>query len=252
MDAQWLEGGVRDLRVVVIGGTRGIGMHVASAFALAGARVSVCGRTGGDANEDSRSSVAPFIHCDGCDVRDGVKLVEYFERAAGVLGGIDALLVCASSLSSGDEDDAWRDAIEVDLLGTVRAVRHATPWLIRSQRASITTVGSTSVLRLGGGAYATAKAAVMYYTRAKARELASHGVRVNGIVPGPTMFKGSVWEQIAASNPSLYERTEKQMTLGGFVTPDDISGAALFLASGAAQRITGQLIVIDSGQTLAS
>lgn len=240
-------------KVVVCGGSRGIGRAIALAFAEAGAGVSVCAR-GADGLRDIAVELrrtGGAVHTAVCDLGDAAAIARYIPSAAGALGGIDVLVNNASALAFGDSEEAWHTGVEVDLMATVRATRAAEPFLVQGG-GSVVNVSSIAALRASQHypAYATMKAALLQYTLVSAAALARRGVRVNCVAPGSVEFPGGVWDQQKRHAPEVYERTLKSIPFGRLGTPEEIAGVVLFLASPLAGWITGQTLVADGGQLL--
>lgn len=244
-------------RVVVAGGSRGIGRAIALNFAAAGADVSICARTAA-ALEDARAAIAAHghrVHAASCDLADAGSIARYVPAAAEALGGIDVLVNNASGFGMSDDEAGWAACLSVDVMAMVRMSRAALPWLQQAGAAggaSIVHLSSISALRpsVRSAPYAAAKAAMNSYTGSQAAMLCRQGIRVNGIAPGSVEFPGGLWEQRKTDNPVLYERTLKSIPFGRMGTPDEIAEVALFLASPHARWITGQVITVDGGQLL--
>jgi 3-oxoacyl-[acyl-carrier protein] reductase len=136
-------------RVVVAGGSRGIGRSIALGFAQAGAAVSVCARNleGLKAVEAELSVYDRPIHTATCDLADGEAITAYIASAGDALGGIDILINNASGFGGGDTEAGWEAGIQVDLMATVRAGHAALPFLWQSANAAIVNVTSISALR---------------------------------------------------------------------------------------------------------
>ena len=244
----------REHRVVVAGGSRGIGRSIALAFARCGASVSVCARGAGALDETRRAIAALGVaaHAQACDVGDADALDGYIRAAADALGGIDVLVNNATGFGGEDSEEGWAVGISVDLLAAVRASRAALPHLKASPHACILHTTSISAYRAlkHGAPYAAVKAALAQYTTSQALALAEHRIRVNAIAPGSVLFPGGLWDRWKTERPALYAETLAEIPFGRFGTPDEIAGAALFLASPLAGWITGQTLVVDGGQLL--
>lgn len=238
-------------RVIVMGGSRGIGFAIAHAFALAGADVAICARGAeGLSNAAARlNELGRRVHIGECDIANGASVRHFVNEAAEAHGGIDVLINNASSSSVGNEESAWQASINVDVLGAVRATEAALPFLSES-RGSVVSICSirafTGSARLP--AYAAAKAALASFTVSQAVALAGTGVRVNGIAPGSIEFPGGNWERRKREQPELYASTLQRIPGGRLGTPEEIANVALFLSSDLASWITGQTIVVDGGQ----
>jgi 3-oxoacyl-[acyl-carrier protein] reductase len=242
-------------RVVVAGGSRGIGRAIALAFAQAGADVSICAR-GAAALEATRGELARCggrVHAAACDLADGAAVARYVAEAAQVLAGIDVLVNNASGFGMADDEAGWAAGLAVDVMAMVRASHAALPWLEKSAASpSIIHISSISAYRAStrAPAYAAVKAAMNSYTASQAAMLAKKGIRVNAIAPGSIEFEGGVWAQRRASGDPVYERTLKGIPFGRMGRPEEVAEVALFLASAHARWMTGQVLAVDGGQLL--
>lgn len=241
-------------RVVVTGGSRGIGRAIALAFAAAGAEVSICAR-GRAALEATRAEIAAMghkAHAEVCDLADGAAVTRYVGEAVAALGGMDVLVNNASGFGMGDDEQGWAAGLAVDVMATVRASRAAGPILEATPGSSIINIASISGYRpsVRAAAYAAVKAAMIHYTTSQAAALARNGVRVNGIAPGSIEFHGGLWEERRLAGDPLYGRILAGIPFGRLGTPEEVADVALFLASPYARWVTGQTIAVDGGQLL--
>lgn len=241
-------------RVLVAGGSRGIGRSIALGFAQAGAAVSICAR-GATALEETRQALAAHgvvSHAQSCDLGDAAAIDAYVAHAATALGGIDVLVNNASGYGFDESDDAWLAGFNVDLMAAVRASRAAQPHLMASPHGCILHTSSIAAFRprASGAAYAAVKAALSQYTTSQALALAAHRIRVNAIAPGSITFADGLWERRKLEQPELYRATLAKIPFGRFGKPEEIAHAALFLASPFASWITGHTLVVDGGQML--
>ncbi len=241
-------------RVLVAGGSRGIGRAIALGFAAAGADVSICAR-GAQALEATRAELAALggrVHAAPCDLADAAEVAAYVDAARAALGGIDVLVNNASGFGMGDDEAGWAAGLTVDVMAMVRASHAALPALLASPGSSVLHIASISGFGAStrAPAYAAVKAAMMSYTRSQAAMLARQGVRVNCIAPGSIEFPGGVWDQRRAAGDPLYTRTLKSIPFGRMGTPEEIAEVALFLASPHARWVTGQVLAVDGGQLL--
>ena len=241
-------------RVVVMGGSRGIGRSIALGFARAGAAVALCAR-GADALDATRREIEALgvpAYAAGTDLADPPAIARFIPDAAAALGGINILVNNASGFGRTDDEASWAASVNVDLMAIVRASAAALPFLERAAEGAIVNVASISAMRATkrNPAYGAIKAAVIHYTASQARTLAARGIRVNAVAPGSIEFPGGTWEQRRTDDAALYDATLGQIPFGRMGTPDEVAEVVLFLASARARWVTGQTIVVDGGQLL--
>jgi 3-oxoacyl-[acyl-carrier protein] reductase len=138
-----------------------------------------------------------------------------------------------------------------DLMGAVRLVNAALPYLEKSKAAAIVTISSVSgrEIDFAAGPYGTFKAALVHDTHGLANQLAAKKIRANSLSPGNTFFEGGIWDQIKSGNPDLYKTALALNPTGRMGTPQEMANAAVFLASPAASFITGTNLVVDGALT---
>ena len=240
-------------RVVVCGGSRGIGRSTALGFAKAGAAVSICARSAGplEATRAELAALGVTAHAAGCDLGDRVAVAAYVAAAAEALGGIDVLVNNASGFGSQDTEEHWAQGLSVDVMATVRATHAALPFL-EASKGCIVNVSSISGYRpsLRTPAYAAVKALLINYTQSQAAMYAAKGIRANAVAPGSIEFPGGSWEARKTSDPKLYNAILAGIPFGRLGTPEEVAEVAMFLASPAARWVTGQTIIVDGGQML--
>jgi len=248
-----MELGLKGRRVVVAGGSRGIGRAIAIAFAQEGTAVSICAR-GADALEATRADIAAHggvVHAARCDLADAAAIAGYIPAAAAALGGgIDILINNASGFGRGDDEASWEASLSVDLLATVRATREALPFLEKGRDAAIINIASGSGINpsVRTPAYGAAKAAVIHYTRTQAATLMKKGIRVNCIAPGSIEFPGGSWEQRKTEAPALYNAILNAIPAGRLGVPEEVARVVVFLASPMANWVTAQVMQVNGGQ----
>jgi 3-oxoacyl-[acyl-carrier protein] reductase len=246
---------VRGKRVVVAGGSRGIGRSIALAFAVSGAHVSICAR-GAQALEAACAEIAAFggiAHAALCDLASEAAIAHYIPQAAAALSGIDVLVNNATGYGLADDESSWDASLSVDLLATVRASREALPFLAAGRDPAIINIASGSGLNpsVRTPAYGAAKAAVIHYTRTQAAALAMKGIRVNCVAPGSIEFPGGFWDRRKHDEPTLYNSVLGSMPAKRLGHPEEVANVVLFLASPLASWVTAQIVGVNGGQGFA-
>lgn len=234
-------------RVLVTGGTRGIGRAIVLAFARAGASVVTCYRNDGPAVDSlvKELSETPGDHkVTKADIGKEEEITRLINECREQLGTIDVIVNNAGRISHVPFDkldtQEWRDVIDVNLTGTFLVVQKSLP--ILSPGASIINIGS-KVATVGiplRSHYTASKAGLTGLTRSLCKELGPKGYRVNLVAPGPVQTEEEV-------SPEVRERYERLTAVGRLGQPGDIAGAVLFLASDLAAFITGETINVDGG-----
>jgi 3-oxoacyl-[acyl-carrier protein] reductase len=245
--------GLAGLKAVVTGGTKGIGRAVADHFAREGADVAICARNAGEVTDAVAALSATGVKATGraLDVADGPALMQWIQASAGELGGLDIVVANVSALAIGQDDASWKAEFDTDMMGTVRAVNAAMPFLEKSSAAAIVVIASVSgrEVDFAAGPYGVFKAALIHYAKGLSYQLAGKGIRVNALSPGNTYFPGGVWEKIEHGNPELFKQAMSMNPTGRMGRPEEMARAVVFLASPAASFITGTNLVVDGALT---
>ncbi len=241
-------------RVAIAGGSKGIGRAIALGFLEADATVAVCarGQDGLGALRKDAGVHADKLHAQTCDLGDADQIERWIADAAHAMGGLDVLVNNATGYGFHDDDESWLVDFNVDLMAAVRASRHALPHLKQSRHASILHTSSIGSLRprTMGPPYAAMKAALNHYTRTQALALAEHRIRVNAVAPGSIEFEGGVWDRVKHDKPEQYAKVLATIPFGRYGTPEEVANLALFLALSPGGWFTGQIMVVDGGQSL--
>jgi 3-oxoacyl-[acyl-carrier protein] reductase len=248
-----MELGLKGLRVLVTGGSKGIGRRCAEIFADEGASISVCARDAAGVEATVAALKAKGVTAFGraVDVADAAALNDWVAASAEALGGIDIVVGNVSALAVADDEAAWKAGFDTDMMHSVRLVNAAMPWLEKSEAASITLISSVSGREVDftGPAYGAFKAALVHYAQGLAFKLAAKGIRANTVSPGNTYFDGGIWQWIETNNPQLFGQAMALNPTGRMARPEEIARGVVFLASPASSFTTGTNLVIDGALT---
>ena len=247
--------GLKGKKVLVTGGSKGIGRAIAEMFAGEGAAVSICARHPEEVSAAVKSLVDKGAPAYGkaLDVADAPALVQWVDNSAAELGGIDVLVCNVSALAVGNSPETWEKSFRTDMMHTVNAVTAALPHLEKSSAASIAIVSSVSGFEVdfASGSYGATKAALIHYAKGLANQLAPKGIRVNAVSPGNTYSEGGIWQNIEKGNPALYKMALGLNPTGRMGTPEEVAYGVVFLSSPLASRISGTNLIIDGALTKA-
>ena len=245
--------GLKGLRAVVTGGTKGIGRAAADIFAQEGASVAICARNADDVKTAVKDLTAKGVHAYGAgvDVADKAALQKFIADSAQALGGIDILVANVSALAAQDTEESWSQTFDVDMMHTVNAVNAALPYLEKSKHPAIVFVSSVSGREVDftGPAYGSMKAALVHYAQRLANQHAPKMIRVNSVSPGNTYFEGGVWHNIENNLPDLFKQSLALNPTGRMAKPEEIARGIVFLASPASSYTSGTNLVIDGALT---
>ena len=244
-------------RVVVTGGSRGIGRATVEAFAAAGAVVAFNYSREEDAGEADETVAAvqaagAQAHAFRADVAAAEAVAEFFGAAREALGGPAHVLVNNAAVTHDGllmmlPESGWRRVLDVDLTGVFLCSKAALRGMIGGRWGRIVNVVSPAAFfgKEGASAYAAAKGGVVALTKSLAREVARYAITVNAVSPGFVDTR-LIRELAEAERQDL----ERQIPLGRFADPEEIASAVLFLASPAASYLTGTTLHVDGGLTM--
>jgi NAD(P)-dependent dehydrogenase (short-subunit alcohol dehydrogenase family) len=239
---------------LITGGSRGIGLAIAAAYAAAGAKVALASRK--QAAVDEAAEVIRLAGGEALPVAahtgDGAAVTALVERVATHYGGIDILVNNAATnphfgpfLTA--EDSHWDKILDVNVKGYFRVAKACVPVMRARGGGKIINVASVAGLEAQPmmGVYCVSKAAVLMMTQVLAAEVAADNIQVNAIAPG---FIKTKFSQVLWSTPGIHDRLVEAVPQRRMAEPEEIAGVAVYLASAASSFTTGATIVVDGGQ----
>ena len=243
-------------RVFVFGGTSGINLGIARRFAESGARVAVASRS--QDKVDAAVRELKELGADSCgyalDVRDPEAVSEALEADAKDSGGVDILVSGAAgnfpALANDMSPNGFKSVVDIDLLGSFHVLRAAFPHLAKPGASVINISAPQAFVPMPMQSHVcAAKAGVDMLTRTLALEWGPFGIRVNSISPGPIADT----EGMRRLTPSekIAKQVERSVPLQRFGAASEIGDAALFLSSDAAAYISGVVLPVDGGWSVA-
>jgi NAD(P)-dependent dehydrogenase (short-subunit alcohol dehydrogenase family) len=241
---------------IVTGGGSGIGRQMATALAEAGANLVLCARKVERCEEAAAEIERLGVQAFGmrCDVRDPAEVQAVVDRTKAELGRVDILVNNAGTSWGAPAEElpleGWQKVIDVNLTGVFLFAQAVGRVMIDQGGGKIVNVAS--VAAFGGAppelvnavAYNASKGGVVSFTRDLATKWARHGINVNAVAPG--WFPSDMNRVLLDAQPDAYLEHIPLRRFGG---PDDLKGAVVFLASRASDFVTGQVVVVDGGQS---
>ena len=254
--------GLQGKIAVVAASSKGLGQAVAKGLAAEGALVTVNGRDAETVKataDQIRAAGGDAIEIVG-DMTNPADVDRLISETVSQRGGLDILVCNAGGPPSGNiaafpDDQAWLDAVNLNLMSTIRLSRAAIPHLEQRGGGSITNIVSTSVkqpiphLALSN----TARTAVIGYSKTLATELAPKNIRVNNVCPGSTLTGRITYlaqtraEKAGKTTEQVLEEDAKQIPMGRLGTTEEFANVVVFFASPAASYVTGVTVQVDGG-----
>ena len=236
---------------LVTGGSRGIGLAIATALAEGGAHVAIAARDGVRAEQTAASLPGSGHRGYAADIGASAEVDELVKRIESDFGGIDVLVnnagLTRDNLLMRLKDDDWDAVMDTNLRGAFNTIRAASRGMMKKRAGRI--INITSVVGITGNKgqanYAASKAGLIGLTKSVARELGSRGILVNAVAPGYIET-----DMTAALSEQVREALTGQITLGRLGRAEDVGGVVRFLAGPAASYITGQVLVVDGGMVI--
>lgn len=252
--------GLHDKVFFVAGSSRGIGLAIATSALREGARVAITGRASADVERAERSLAETFgrdrVFGFAGDLTDGGTIARALDAVRARWGAVDCAVANVGSgtarpgweLSADDWDAAYR----MNLWGSVRLAEAVLPYFSAEKRGVLVFMASIVALESVSAplSYASAKAALVNYSKNLARQVGPSGVRVVTVAPGNILFPGGTWEQkLAQDRPRFEHYVQTEVALQRFGTPEEVADVTVFLASDRAKFVAGSCVVVDGGQT---
>jgi len=248
--------GLEDRRIVVTGGSKGLGEAIARELVEEGARVAICSRSADEVRATGADIGAAYA--EPADVTDPEQVRAFMSGAAEALGGIDGLVNNAGRAHPGSfatlSDEDWQDDFDVKVLALIRCSREALPHMRRAGGGRIVNIGAVYSRMPDPTFFATSvnRAAGNNFTKALAMEVAKDGILVNGVNIGFVITPQ--WDNIHRRRAPEQPRDEfldgmaaQDVPLGRMGRPDEVSGLVTFLLSDRASYITGASIDVAGG-----
>jgi len=249
--------GLRDSRVLITGGSRGIGFAIAEALAAEGAALGLVARdqSGLDDAGERLADRGALVATAAADVTDPDALAGAVDDIAAALGGLDKLVANVGGTVGGgnltnSQPGEFTATLALNAGHAAELMRAGLGYLRAAGGGAVVIISSITGLRPAPRtAYAAAKAAEIQLAATAAQELAADGIRVNAVSPGSIMFPGGGWDTFRRDHPEEFAAFEHtQFPFGRLGRLEEVADVVAFLLSERASWITGSNIVVDGGQ----
>jgi 3-oxoacyl-[acyl-carrier protein] reductase len=245
--------GLKGLKAVLAGASKGIGRATAEVFAAEGVDVAICARGKDGVDNTVAALKAKGVKASGqsVDMGDAAAYTGWVKNAAEELGGCDIFISFASAGGGPASEESWKKVFDLDLLATFRGIQAALPFLEKSKAGSVVAISTTAAVEefLGPQAYNAMKAAVINHAHAMSQALAPKGIRVNTVSPGPVYIDGGSWDMVKTHMTPIYDMTLKGIPMGRMGNAEEVARAIAFVASPACRFMTGTNVIVDGGFT---
>ncbi|PYZ92414.1 short-chain dehydrogenase [Salipaludibacillus keqinensis] len=240
-------------KVLVTGGSKGIGKGIAKAFIAEGANVGIVARNEKDLHKAKRD--LPGVQVFQADLANENERTTVFSQFIDTFEDIDILVNNVGGSSGGKTMETpvnqFEEAMQLNFFSAVQLSQHAAKYMRKKKQGSIINISSIFGRESGGKpTYNSAKSAMISFTKSLADELVEDGVRVNGVAPGSILHPTGNWQKRLEENPEKIEKfVNDQIPAGRFGTVEEVADVVLFLASERSRWVIGATINVDGGQS---
>jgi 3-oxoacyl-[acyl-carrier protein] reductase len=241
-------------KVIISGGTKGIGRETVLSFAKEGATISLCAR-----NQEDIDNIVKEVDALGgkgygtsVDLYDQDAFLAWIKNSAEEMGGVDIFIsnVTGGTALGMEAWTAWKEFYDVDLMCAVKGFETALPYLQDSKDASALFVSSTAAVEHFAPSppgFMALKAALITHAKTLAHHHGKDGIRVNTVSPGPIYVKGGAWEFVENKMPELYTSTLTQIPLGRMGDASEVGNLITFISSPLGSFMSGGNYIVDGG-----